>query len=141
MSVGQAAPGPATPADPGEAVSGALGPRIGLLRIGLGSEGVWVTGERTECENLWITPRVVGGHLTGRWLLTHEPTGHGVPRTVGLDVRELRDVARLVSDLDWSSSDPTFFGHPDRPYVARLRAAVDGCPGTAGADVVNGATP
>lgn len=132
MSVDQAAPGPATPADPAEGVSGELGPRIGLVRIGIGSDGVWVTGERTECEHLWITPRVVGGHLTGRWLLTHEPTGHGLPRTLGLDVRELRDVARLVADLDWSSTDPTFFGDAGRPYVARLREAVDRAAGLAG---------
>jgi len=131
----------ATPADPAEAASGELGPRIGLLRIGSRSEGVWVCGERTECEYLWITPRVVGGHLTGWWLLTHEPTGRGVPRTEGLDVRELRDVARLVADLDWSSTDPTFFGQAARPYVARLREAVDRAQGLPGRMSVNGATP
>lgn len=117
MSVDQTAPGPATPADPTEAASGALGPRIGLLRIGSRSDGVWVTGERTECEHLWITPRLSMGHLTGQWLLTHEPTGCGVRPTEG---------------LDWSSTDPTFFGHVDRPYVARLLEAVDRVQGLPG---------
>lgn len=132
MSVVDSVPGPATPADPAEAASGELGPRIGLLRIGSRSEEVWVTGERTECEYLWITPRVVDGLLTGRWLLTHEPTGCGLPRTEGLDVRELRDVARLVSDLDWSSTDPMFFGDAGRPYAVRLREAVDRAAGLPG---------
>lgn len=136
MSVDQGVPGPATPPDPGEAVSGALGPHVGLVRIDArtATGWGWVTGERTECKHLWITPRVdfARNHLTGQWMLTHEPTGRALPGTEGLDVRELRDVARLVADLDWSSTDPTCFGHPDRPYVTRLLDAVDRAQGLPG---------
>lgn len=93
---------------------------------------VEVTAETTECDHFVITPQLADDHpgLTGLWHLTHVPTGTLVPGTVGLDVRELRDTARLVADLDWSSVEAGFYR--EGPHPKRLQEAVDRATGMPG---------
>lgn len=91
-----------------------------------------LTAEQTECEQLVITPQLsdTNGGFSGVWLLTHAPTGNGVPYTVGLDVRELRDTARQLTDLDWTSAENDTYRAP--VYARRVREAVDRAVGMPG---------
>lgn len=92
-------------------------PRIGLLEVRTADHGtLTVTAERTESEHLRIVPYFGPFGLDGDWCLAHAPTGRLVSGTVGLTPPELRDMARLLADLDvWASDDPRVFA---REYVA-----------------------
>lgn len=118
MTASTAAPpmplGGVTLADPASGVSDELRAsaegstlRLSMLRIATERGHAYVTAERTDCPHLWITPvwDVFGG-LDGGWRLTHGPTGLAVGGTEGLDVRELRDLARLLGGLEvWACTE------------------------------------
>ena len=130
-----AATGPAggvTLADPESGVSDGLraaaavaATRLQVLRVGTEHGPTYVTGERTEVPTLWVTPVWDEfGRLDGGWRLTHGPTGLALPGTEGLDVRELRDLARLLGDLEvWSCDRAEVFARQREYLLARIEQA------------------
>lgn len=103
-----------------------IAPRVGTLDVRTSTGPLTVTAERTECEHLWIVPYIGPAGLDGSWCLAHGPTGRLVTGTLDLDVRELRDMARLLADMPlWASSDPQAFRGQAEHLAQRVTAARD----------------
>jgi hypothetical protein len=62
-------------------------------------------------EHLAITPTVIRPegklHFSGRWQITHVPTGLAIPRTERDDLDEVESLALALADLaiDWATAD------------------------------------
>ena len=47
------------------------------------------------------------------WMVVHAPTGRMVPMLHAAEIEEVRRMAVLVADMDWSADDPKAYRHPE----------------------------
>lgn len=102
-----------------------LADRLIPVTLNLTDGPVTVTGERTACPYLAITPALTRDGLVDDLTLTHIPTGRSLGRMLLADKSRLRNLAAAVDRLDWNFDDPQAIPRETRDGFLKARRELE----------------
>lgn len=101
-----------------------LADRLVQVTMNLADGPVTVTGERTECPFLAITPAFTKDGVSDALVLTHVPSGRRLP-VLPLEKARLRKLAAAVAHLDWDFTELAGFTAETRDGFLAARRKIE----------------